>query len=70
MDMLFLNLGMTELMLISIPILIVIYTIYHIISNSNILPQNKGIWIVLVLLFNFIGSLIYFAVGSKKAEEE
>ncbi|WP_409456406.1 PLDc N-terminal domain-containing protein [Sphingobacterium sp.] len=70
MNILFLNLGLTEIILLSIPIVIVFYTIYHIISNSNILPQNKGIWIVLVLLFNFIGCVIYFVVGAKKSEAE
>lgn len=53
MNVLFLNLGMTEILFLIIPILITVFTIYHIVSNSNILPQNKGIWIVLVLLFNF-----------------
>jgi len=70
MDILFLNLGTIGIILLSIPFLIVFYTIYHIISNSHILPQNKGIWLVLVLLFNFIGCLIYFVVGSKRAEED
>jgi hypothetical protein len=68
MDILFLNLGMNEMYFLAIPILLVFYTIYHIIKNTNILPQNKGIWIVLVLLFNFIGCLLYFAVGNKKAD--
>ncbi|OOG15685.1 hypothetical protein BWD42_24355 [Sphingobacterium sp. CZ-UAM] len=70
MSVLFLNFGMTEILFLIISILITVFTIYHIFSNSNILPQNKGIWIVLVLLFNFIGCLIYFAVGNKRSGEE
>ncbi|WP_353852373.1 PLDc N-terminal domain-containing protein [Sphingobacterium sp.] len=60
--------GITELVLVIIPALIIILTICHIVSNPNISGDKKGTWVVLVLLFNIIGCILYFTIGNKKKQ--
>ncbi|WP_434086998.1 PLDc N-terminal domain-containing protein [Sphingobacterium faecium] len=49
-------------------IVIVIYTIYHIINNDNIPGHRRIFWILSVLLLNFIACLFYWWYGKGKTQ--
>ncbi|WP_343561346.1 PLDc N-terminal domain-containing protein [Sphingobacterium sp.] len=70
MDLLFLNIGARELILILffIPQCLVIYTLYSIITNDRFASDKKILWIVIVFLFNIIGSILYWMIETKKPE--
>ncbi|WP_400263605.1 PLDc N-terminal domain-containing protein [Sphingobacterium sp. SG20118] len=51
-----------------IPFIFVIYTIYHIITNNNIPGNKKPLWIIAVLLFNFVGCIFYWWFGKDKSK--
>ena len=42
------------------------YTIYHILKHDSFKRGNKTIWLIIVLiLMNFIGPILYFIFGKK-----
>jgi hypothetical protein len=49
-------LGLVELAL-------VVFCIIDIVRRPAVLGERKWIWIVVVLLFNLVGSIIYLAIG-------
>jgi hypothetical protein len=49
-------LGLVELAL-------VVFCVIDIVRRPAVLGERKWIWIVIVLLFNLIGSIIYLAIG-------
>ena len=69
MNLLFLNIGTKEMLFLSvIPLIVVIYTIYHVIDNDY-LPSNKKIrWIIGILIFNVIGCIFYWLLGRNIAK--
>lgn len=55
-----------------IPIIVIqlalqVFTIHHILKHPNYRIGNKALWIIIVLLGNIIGPVVYFAIG--KGEE-
>lgn len=68
MNLLFLNIGTQELILLFllIPQFLVIYTLYNIVTNNKFANDKKLLWVVVVFLFNVIGSIIYWMVEMKK----
>lgn len=66
MNLLFLNMGSTELFLIVVPLLcIFLFTIYHAINNPNLTSNERIIWILIILLANVLGTLAYWIFGKK-----
>lgn len=66
MNLLFLNIGTTELVLIILPLVCVyLYTIYHAINNPNLTTNERIIWILLTLIANGLGMLAYWIFGKK-----
>jgi len=67
MNLLFLNIGAQELilLLLFIPQCLVIYTLYSIITNDKFASDKKILWIVVVFLFNIIGSILYWMIKKK-----
>ncbi|WP_411028105.1 PLDc N-terminal domain-containing protein [Sphingobacterium sp. PCS056] len=50
------------------PLLVVIYTIYHIITNDNLSGSKRIVWLVAVLLLNIFGCLFYLLLGKDKVK--
>jgi hypothetical protein len=46
-----------------IELALVVFCIIDIVRRPTVLGERKWIWIVVVLLFNLIGSIIYLAIG-------
>ncbi|MBB2949422.1 PLDc N-terminal domain-containing protein [Sphingobacterium sp. JUb56] len=67
MNLSLINIGTTEMLYLLVPILLVVYTIYHIITNDNIPGDKRILWIVAVLLFNVIGCIFYWWFGKDKS---
>lgn len=64
MQILFLNIGATEMAFIALPILILfIYTIYHAATNKNLTTYQRSLWILIIVLGNLLGWLLYWAIG-------
>jgi len=64
MELLFLNLGTTGIALIALPILILfIYTMYHAATNKNLTTYQRSLWILIIILGNLLGWLLYWAIG-------
>ncbi|RKE57352.1 MULTISPECIES: PLDc N-terminal domain-containing protein [Sphingobacterium] len=70
MNLLFLNIGTQELilLLLFIPQFLVIYTLYNIVTNNKFTNDKKLLWVVVVFLFNIIGSILYWMIETKKPE--
>lgn len=68
MKLCFLNVGTSEIFLglFIIPFILVVYTIYHIIKNKNLSTDRRILWLIVVFLFNFIGSIFYWWFGKDK----
>ncbi|MFD2902523.1 PLDc N-terminal domain-containing protein [Sphingobacterium anhuiense] len=50
------------------PLLVVIYTIYHIINNNNLSGSKRILWLTAVLLLNVFGCLFYWIIGREKVK--
>ncbi|MCS3556598.1 phospholipase D-like protein [Sphingobacterium sp. JUb20] len=69
MNLSFINIGTTEMALLVIPpLLVVIYTIYHIINNDNLSSSKRILWLSSVLLLNIFGCLFYWLLGKEKTK--
>jgi len=71
MELLFLNLGTQELILL-VPVLItvVLYIscIIHCIRNNRLQGNSKLLWLIIILIAPFIGSIIYLIVGKNGSQ--
>ncbi len=64
MKILFLNIGTTEMAFIALPLLIAfVYTLYHAITNKNLSTYQRSLWILIIVLGNLLGWLLYWAIG-------
>ena len=45
---------------------LVVYCIIDIVRRPAVLGGHKWLWIVLVLVFNLVGSIVYLAVGREQ----
>jgi hypothetical protein len=68
--MLFFNIGVLELILLSFavlfPVILIIYCLLDITRSTFQDPSNKIIWAIIVLLAPVIGSLAYLVWGKKQ----
>lgn len=52
---------------IGIPFLVLIlYTLYHILNNRTLSSSYKILWFILVLMFNILGTLAYWLFTKKR----
>jgi L-cystine uptake protein TcyP (sodium:dicarboxylate symporter family) len=64
--MILLFLGGMELILI-VPVLILyIYCIAHCINNKNLTFSKKMLWVLIILIGNILGCLLYLVIGKKE----
>ncbi len=72
MEVLFLNLGTQELILsgpVLLTVILYIYCLIHCIRNNRLQGNSKLLWLIIILIAPFIGSLIYLAIGKKGSGE-
>lgn len=63
MKILFLNLGTQELLIILPLLILFFYTAYHVITNKNLTTYQRSLWILIIVLGNLLGWLLYWAIG-------
>lgn len=51
------------LFIIGIPFLMMVIALIDILRSEFAQPNNKIVWVLVVILLPFIGSLIYFLIG-------
>ena len=49
-----------------IMLFITVFSIYHIVTNRDLSSVQRVVWILVVLVFNVIGSIIYLALNNSK----
>lgn len=56
MNLLFFNIGATEMAFIALPLLIAfVYTLYHAVTNKNLTTYERSLWILIIVLGNLLG---------------
>lgn len=63
MNLLFLNLGTQELVIMLPFLILFFYTAYHAITNKNLTTYQRSLWILIIVLGNFLGWVAYWAFG-------
>lgn len=64
MNLLFLNLGTTEMIIVCIiPLALFIYTLYHVFNNKSLNTYQRSIWLLIIIIGNILGWLLYWAIG-------
>lgn len=67
MNLLFLNISTTEILII-LPLLVLFaYTLYDAIKNKNLTSNERILWILVILIGNLLGWLAYWLLGKKRA---
>jgi len=61
--LLFLNIGVPEMVLVLLYPVLVIYCLIDIIRSTFKDPSNKIIWAIVVILMPCLGSVLYLAIG-------
>lgn len=41
------------------------YAIYHILTHNTYKRGNRAVWLVVSILFNFVGPILYFVLGKE-----
>ncbi|MDT2010608.1 PLDc N-terminal domain-containing protein [Carnobacterium divergens] len=54
--------------LIVIELGVTVTALIHVLTHDRYRFGNKGIWITIVLLFQLIGSIVYFVLGKEDNE--
>lgn len=71
MELLFLNVGTPELILLLIAIpgfLLYLFGMIHCIANDNISGTNRVLWCLVIIALPIIGTVAYWLVGRKPAQ--
>ena len=68
MELLFLNVGTPEMMLIALPLMLFIfYSLFHAATNLAIPAAHRMIWGLVILAIPLLGSIAYWVIGRKPA---
>ena len=43
------------------------FSVYHILTHENYKKGNRTTWLVISILINFIGPILYFTIGKEDA---
>ncbi|MBD1433768.1 PLDc N-terminal domain-containing protein [Sphingobacterium sp. DN00404] len=65
MNLLFLNLGAQELVIILPLLVLFFYTAYHAVTNKSLTTYQRSLWILIIVLGNLLGWILYWAIGKK-----
>lgn len=64
MDLLFLNIGTREIIIILLLILVIfVYTLYHVLTNKTLSTYQRSMWILIIVIGNLLGWLLYWTIG-------
>gem|GEM_PF-1538549 len=66
MEQFFRDHNLFKILLILIPIYILCFSLYHLMTNNKIERNQKIVWVLVIFLFNIIGSIIYLLIHNKK----
>lgn len=58
MKLLFLNLGMQELIIVLPLLVFFIYTLYHAINNKHLTGNQRTLWIIIILATSLLGGML------------
>lgn len=54
----------TQELVIILPLLVLfLYTAYHAITNKNLTTYQRSLWILIIVLGNLLGWILYWALG-------
>lgn len=65
------NIDLGRLMLLLIPLAILelgllVFALRDLLKREKVAGGNKWLWGIIIVAFNFIGPIVYFAVGRKE----
>ncbi|WP_394366183.1 PLDc N-terminal domain-containing protein [Sphingobacterium daejeonense] len=43
-----------------------VFSLYHLMTNNKIERNQKIVWVLVIFLFNIIGSIIYLLIHNRK----
>jgi len=66
MNLLFLNLGGMEIILLLIPSILFLYSFYNLIFDKHLTTNERLFWIIIFLIFNVLGAIAYWVWGNNK----
>ncbi|WP_099371882.1 PLD nuclease N-terminal domain-containing protein [Sphingobacterium sp. 1.A.5] len=66
MEQFFRDHNLFKILLILIPIYILCFSLYHLMTNNKIERNQKIVWVLVIFLFNIIGSIIYLLIHNRK----
>lgn len=68
MEQLFQDSNLLVIVLMLLPVFIFCFALYHLFNNEELETHQKIIWLVVIFLFHFIGSLIYLNRHNRKSK--
>lgn len=42
------------------------YAVYHILSHENYKRGNRTMWLIIAIVLNFVGPILYFLLGKEE----
>src|SRR5690606_1909336 len=66
MNLLFLNLGGMEIILLLIPSILFLYSFYKLIVDKHLTTNERLFWVIIFLIFNVLGAIAYWVWGNNK----
>lgn len=65
MDLLFI--GTQELIIILPFLALFLYTAYHAITNKNLSTYQRSLWVLIIVLGNLLGWILYWVIGKNES---
>ena len=66
MEQIFKDYNLLKVVIVIFPIYLLCFAIYHLVKNDKLEAKQKIVWIIVIFLFNFIGSLIYLFIHNRR----
>lgn len=63
MNLLFLNIGTPEPILLALLLLFFVYTLYHAVTSVNLSSNQRLLWIAIILFGCLLGWIAYWVIG-------
>lgn len=69
MNLLFLNMGTQEILIV-VPLLVLfLYTVFHAMNNNTLSSRERIVWLLLILFSNVLGALAYWLIGKNGSKK-
>ncbi|WP_099371883.1 PLDc N-terminal domain-containing protein [Sphingobacterium sp. 1.A.5] len=66
MNLLFINIGGLEFIVLLIASIFYLYSFYKVIVDKYLSTNERLMWIIVILIFNLIGAIAYWIWGNNK----